>query len=362
VLSLFVVVQVVVYAGLQLPVGMALDRWGSRRLLALGAALAAVGQLGLVLASGVPMALVARVLVGAGDAATFVSALRLVPAWFPARRVPLLSQVLGSFGQLGQVVSAVPFGWALHTHGWTVAFGGLAGFGALVTVVVWAGVRDRPPGAAAPGGHLPVSGIGATVRSASTWLGFFAHGTGGTGVTVFTLMWGYPFLVEGHGLSGAQASAMLTVCVVTAVTTGPLVGLASARLRARRAELVLAYAGLALVGWLVLLVPTSPAPLWLIAACVVTIALGGPVSLIGLELASSAAPRDRAGTATGVANMGGFVGGLTVMLAVGVVLDHRSSHPGLADYRVAMSTVLVAWAVGVVGILITRWRVGRTQI
>ncbi len=206
-LSLFVVVQVVMYTVLQLPVGLAVDRWGSRRTLAVGAGLAAAGQLGMVLADDVPTALVARMLIGSGDAATFVSVLRLIPAWFPVRRVPLLSQTVGSLGQLGQVVSAVPFAWALHTYGWAPAFAGLAGLGVVATVTTWTGVRDRPPGAPRPTTHRsPFAGLGRTARSPGTWLGFFAHGLGGTGVTAFTLMWGFPFSsrVKDSANSGPQ--------------------------------------------------------------------------------------------------------------------------------------------------------------
>src|SRR5215207_3611204 len=81
--SLFLVLQLAVYAGLQVPVGVALDRLGSRRMILAGAVTMAAGQLVLALASDVPTAVAARVLVGAGDAMTFISVLRLIAAWFP---------------------------------------------------------------------------------------------------------------------------------------------------------------------------------------------------------------------------------------------------------------------------------------
>ena len=75
-LSTLGVVQIVVYAALQIPVGVMLDRVGPRALLATGAALMALGQATLALAPTLEIALVARVLVGAGDAmvAGFLSA------------------------------------------------------------------------------------------------------------------------------------------------------------------------------------------------------------------------------------------------------------------------------------------------
>ena len=99
-------------------------RWtvGLRVMLAGGALVMAVGQLTLALAHDVPVALVARVLIGAGDAPVFVGATRLVAEWFPPRNVPVMVQVTGLIGQSGALASAIPVAWLLHTHGWSTTF------------------------------------------------------------------------------------------------------------------------------------------------------------------------------------------------------------------------------------------------
>ncbi|WP_407705351.1 MFS transporter [Actinomyces urogenitalis] len=118
-LASFVVLQLAVYALAQVPVGLLLDRFGSRRVLVVGGLVVATGQLLMATATSVPGAVVARVLVGAGDATAFIGTLRLLPAWFPLGSVPLMSQLVSAFGQLGQVVSAIPFLALLHARGWT---------------------------------------------------------------------------------------------------------------------------------------------------------------------------------------------------------------------------------------------------
>ncbi|GEL20134.1 MFS transporter [Pseudonocardia asaccharolytica] len=74
VLSGFVVLQLLVYASLQVPVGVLLDRFGARILVVTGALTMAAGQLLLALAASVPVAVLARVLVGAGNPAGPVDA------------------------------------------------------------------------------------------------------------------------------------------------------------------------------------------------------------------------------------------------------------------------------------------------
>ena len=85
-LSSFVVLQVVVYAGAQVPAGLLLDRFGSKALIVSGAALMAAGQLMLAFTESLPAAIAARAVVGLGDAVTFISVLRLVPHWFAPDR------------------------------------------------------------------------------------------------------------------------------------------------------------------------------------------------------------------------------------------------------------------------------------
>ena len=359
VLSLFVVIQLSVYAAAQVPVGVALDRFGPRALLTTGAVTMAVGQLGMALSHDVSTALGARVLIGAGDAMVFVSAVRLVAAWFPRRQVPLLTQLTGIVGQLGQIVSAIPFAYLLHRDGWEPAFGALAALGAVSVAAAVLGVRDRPAGTDAPAatGGL-TGGLAPTLRAHGTWLGFWTHMLGGFSINVFGLMWGYPFLVQGQGLTPGMASSMLALNVLVAIAFGPLIGEFTARHPLRRSWAVLVVAGGVAVGWLLVLVPSTPRPLGVLVLFVVLISLGGPASVIGLDFAATSNPPERLGSAQGLANAGGFVAGVLVMLGVGVVLDARSpgGHYTLGDYRAGLALVAVPWLVSLAGVLVTRSR------
>jgi MFS family permease len=93
VLSTFVVLQVVVYASAQIPAGLLLDRFGSRVMIVAGGLLMAAGQLTMALSESLPSAVIARAIVGLGDAFTFISVLRLVPYWFTERQIPLVTQL-----------------------------------------------------------------------------------------------------------------------------------------------------------------------------------------------------------------------------------------------------------------------------
>jgi len=363
-LSGFVVLQLLVYAALQVPVGLLLDRFGGRVLVAVGALTMATGQLVLALATTLPLAVTARVLIGTGDALTFISVLSVVTAWFPPRRVPVMSQLTGLVGQLGQVLSALPLAALLHGPGWTTAFLCAAGLGVFVGLAVLVVVRDRPPGAPPP---PPAASPGEVLRGLRTsWfepgtrLGLWTHlGTQFCG-TVFGLLWGVPYLVAGQGMTAGQASALLTLLVVVGILAGPLFGEFAARHPMRRSLLVLTViAGHALVWAAVLLVP-PPAPRWLLVVLVIVIGTGGPGSMIGFDFARTFNPRSRQGAAVGIVNVGGFVASLLVAWAIGVVLSRAGGYTPEA-FREAWTVQYAVWAFAVVAVLGSR-RLARRKL
>jgi MFS family permease len=179
VLSTFVVLQVVVYAAAQVPAGVLLDRYGSKVLILAGGTLMASGQLTLALCESLPAAIGARAVLGLGDALTFISVLRLVPHWFAPRQVPLVTQLTGICGQLGQVLSAVPFIAVLSAWGWTVAYASVAALGVLAIVLTMAVVKNTPNGNVVDPETASVAETLARIKTVwlrpGTRLGYFTH-------------------------------------------------------------------------------------------------------------------------------------------------------------------------------------------
>jgi len=357
-ISLFLVLQLAVYAGLQVPVGVALDRFGSRRMILAGALTMAAGQLVLALATDVPTAIAARVLVGAGDAMTFISVLRVIGLWFAGGAVPLVTQLTGIFGQLGSIAAAYPLVALLHGTSWRTTFLGAAATGVLVAVLVLVALRDAPPGTVrpAPAGMAQMRrGLAATWREPGTRIGLYTHLVTQFSGTVFALLWGYPFLVVGEGRSPATAAALLTLLVVVGMAVGPVLGRLCGRWPLRRSVLVFTILGATATAWTVVLLWPGPAPLPLLVVLVIVLGTNGPGSMIGFDYARTWNPAERLGSASGVVNVGGFVASLLTILAVGAVLDlltpGGSTVYSLDAFRAAFSVQYVFWAVGLVGVL-----------
>ncbi|MDN5600483.1 MAG: MFS transporter [Brachybacterium sp.] len=365
IVSTFVVLQLGVYALCQIPAGLLLDRYGSRVTLVAGALLMGTGQLLMSQTETVGVAMGARIILGAGDALTFSSAVRLVPAWFPASRVPILTQLTGILGQVGQIASAVPFVAVLTVAGWGTAFSSAASVSAVAALLALLVVRATPPGVPRPRVKQDLLKVplvlARIVRHPSTQLGFFTHFTAGFTGIAFAMMWGYPYLTAGEGLSQPAASAIMTVLVVVAVIAGPLIGALTQRHPLRRSTLVLLIVAAIVVPLLALVLWPGPAPIWLLIVLVSGFSIGGPASSVGFDFPRTDLARHRLGTATGVVIMGGFIGGLTSILLIGVVLDllRPDGNYDLQAFRLAFAVQLPMLALGVAGMLLTRARLRR---
>lgn len=374
-LSTFSLLQLLVYAGMQIPVGLMVDRLGTKKVLTLGAVLFTAGQIGFALSPSYGMALAARALLGCGDAMTFISVLRLGTRWFPARRGPLMAQLAGLVGMAGNLISTLVLAPVLHGVGWVQAFAGSAVAGLVVLVPLVLFLRDHPegheplparPGTAGAGGSgaggsgSGRSGAGGFVRRqiADSWkepgtkLGLWVHFTTQFPAMVFLLLWGMPFLVEAQGLSRTTAGGLLTLVVASNMALGLVYGQIVGRRQSSRIPLALGTVGITALLWgSVLAYPGDHAPMWLLIGLCLVLGTCGPASMIGFDFARPANPAERQGTASGITNMGGFLASMTTLLVVGILLDATDDN-----YRIAFSSVFVLELVGIAQILRLRGR------
>lgn len=361
-LSTFSILQLLVYAGMQIPVGLMVDRLGTKKVLTIGVVLFTVGQLGFALSPSYGTALVSRALLGCGDAMTFISVLRLGTRWFPARRGPMIAQVAALFGMTGNLVSTIFISRALNGLGWTATFAGSALAGVLVLVLLLLFLKDHPEGHEPPpaehaGAAYVRKQIAESWREPGTRLGMWVHFTTQFPAMFFLLLWGMPFLVEAQGLSRAVAGELLTLIVLSNMVVGLVYGQVIARHHAARAPLALGTVGASALVWAVTIgYPGDHAPMWLLITLCAVLGACGPASMIGFDFARPANPPERQGTASGIVNMGGFTASMTTLFAVGVLLDATGDN-----YRIAFSTLFVLQAIGIVQILRLRNRTARRE-
>lgn len=134
------------FALVQLPVGIALDRWGPRRVQLSMMLVGALGALLFARGTGFGQLLVARAVMGLGLGGCFMAAVKAVSTWITPNKLPSVHGYLIAVGGLGAASATMPVRLVLDYTDWRGLFAILAGLtacsGLLIALVY---PRDKGP-------------------------------------------------------------------------------------------------------------------------------------------------------------------------------------------------------------------------
>ena len=241
------------YAGLQLPVGMAVDTWGPRRVLTVAGLACGIGSLIFATADSLWAAYLGRLLVGGGAAFGFVGNLKLSANWFPPRRFALMSGLTMMIGMAGGIGGQAPLAALVESVGWRPTMTGAAVFILVLAPLIWFVARhDAPPVAPAPSartgegtpskrlGRTFWQGLGQTLSTPQIILvGLFGICMAAT-MLAFGSLWSVPYLMTAHGLSRPEAAASVSVMLVGWAIGAPVAGWVSDHIGRRRLPMIIA--------------------------------------------------------------------------------------------------------------------------
>jgi sugar phosphate permease len=357
-----------VYTVMQIPTGVLVDKFGSRRIVTIGGVLAGAGSVAFGAAPSFAVAALGRTLVGLGVSVMFVALLKLVAEWFREREFATMAGVTVFLGNLGAILSAAPLAWLVTVVSWRSVFIAAGLVSVALGVVSWFVVHDRPQDVGLPSPHeFPAAahaqsaswhaGLLEVMRNPCSWPGFFANiGLAGTLFT-FAGLWGVPYLVQAHGMARTAAtwhtSAMLLGFAIGAMT----VGIVSDRLRRRKPVLLLLVAVYS-ASWLPWVAGATMPKTVSILLC---FAMGIAASGFALTLANAKEVNRRAfaGMAVSLVNTGVFLGAAILQPLVGWILDRASGGAGAhaagpAEFRIAIAALALASLFGLAGAVFLR--------
>ncbi len=347
------------YALSQIPVGVLLDRFGPRRTIPAGLTLALLGShlFGVAQTPGASFA--GRFLMGVGCAPIFMGAFVACTRWFPPDRFGTVAGIIAGTGYAGSIFAATPMAAASETLGWRTAFFVVALITAAIGAVVFAVVRDAPPGRAAPARARESLGtivrgvlLVLTNRQMHRLLAIALVGYA-TIATVFSL-WVGPYFHDVHGLDNLSlGNALLALAIATVV--GSMAYGALDRVFNTRKWLVLG--GAALTVLLHAIMAAWPRP-GVIAATVVLTLLCVVASFAVIITVHGRAlfPDHMAGRAMTTVNLGHILGAAVVQSVSGLIVGAFPSEGGGVPeeaYRAVFAFLAVVTAIAMLGY----WRI-----
>jgi MFS family permease len=207
-----------VFAAVQIPVGVALDRFGPRLCLLVGAAVTVVGAAVFAAAENPGILILGRALLGLGTAGSLVASLAVYARRFPRDRFATLTGLQIGFGTLGALLATAPLAFSTATIGWRGSFLAVGVCTGLIGLLIALVVRDNGP---AHGRHeaLPESwsGIVAVLRTPSVGRLFVMNLVMYSTFGLIVGLWAGPYLTHIYGYSLEARGSFLLIPVLAQI-------------------------------------------------------------------------------------------------------------------------------------------------
>ena len=211
------------FALAQLPVGLALDRYGPRLTMSALMLLALLGCVIFAFGHSFAGLLVGRLAMGLGSSVLLMGPLMLVSRWFDPSRFAMLAGLVLGFGGAGSLFATAPLAWSTLAFGWQGTFFLAAGFAGLLAVIFFTVIRDAPPG------HPALKRQPETAGAMLRGLALVVRRRGIIPIFVMQLMayssfvavlglWGGPYLADVHGADLVARGNMLLIMAVAQIT------------------------------------------------------------------------------------------------------------------------------------------------
>ena len=266
-LGLLTAVYFLSFAAMQLPLGVALDRYGPRRVQGVLLLVAAIGAALFGMAHSLAAFLVGRALIGLGVSAALIAGLKSIRLWFSKERLPLLNGCFIMLGTLGALTATAPAELMVSWIGWRALFAGLAAATAACAVVILLLSPEAID-------RQPQSGHGASLKHIYTSQRFWRLAPLSTMCisTAWALqgLWAGPWLADVENLARPEIVHHLFIMALALCAGALLHGILAERLRRRgvSTQAVLAAVGVLFIAAQLALILRLPVPSYLLWAIV----------------------------------------------------------------------------------------------
>ncbi|WP_313030070.1 MFS transporter [Massilia alkalitolerans] len=345
------------FALVQLPVGIALDRWGPRRVQLSMMMVGALGALLFARGTGFGQLLVARAVMGLGLGGCFMAAVKAVSTWITPAKLPSVHGYLIAVGGLGAASATMPVRLVLDYTDWRGLFAILAGLtacsGLLIALVY---PRDKGP--------QPKRGaLGQALREVFRAPVF--RNTASLVLIPHAVFFGIQGLWIGRWLSDVarfpdDAVAYLLYMGMASVIFGAIAVGMITEWAGRRgiAPLDVAAAGIAVFLLVQAAFVLNYKPSFQLLSVLFT--LVGTITGIEYAIIAQSMPRELTGRAATCLNLLIFIGAFVVQAGFGLLiglwpLDDAGQTPAMA-YRMAFAVLVLVQLPGLVGFVRRRRR------
>lgn len=332
------------YILLQVPSGIAIDRFGPRKVLLCSVPAATAMIVIYALAPTIEVAFIARLFMGASFSCALVAGMYLSAQWFSPQRFALMAGLIETLCMLGGAVGQQVLSFGVEATGWRMTLIITASFGVLLSYLTWRYVENQPKipfkeDINNTSAHLSdeqiarVNPIKTVLTSKMSWATALFAGLLGAVIPAFAGLWGVHYLQATHHISLTTAALGTALVFLGLAIASPLWGLLSDKVGLRKP--FMRYATLAAFALLGLLFFVPSVSLYYDYALLFLIGIVCAACVLAFSVAKETIPKSCQGTVIGFVNMMALgIGAWLYIPGIAFLLDLQMPQAGsLMDYQ-----------------------------
>lgn len=305
------------YAGIQIPVGIMLDRFGPRRLLTFTLLICVIGSTLFAYSETITSASFARAIIGGSVAFGYVGTMTIAAQQFSPQRFALCVGILQAVGMAGAVLGQRPFGVLVDATGWREALLWTGAAAGVLALAIWITVRDGERHTSS--GARLLDGIRYSLRNGQTWLNALVGLSLTAPMLAFAGLWAVPYLKTIYAVPETEARGLASMLFIGWGIAAPFAGVLSDRIGRRKPVIIggvmLSMTGLAVIGFVPGLSVSMLYPIFVVTGA------GGATMILTFALCRETTPLWARGAALGVVNGAVTASGALFQPMLGWVLD-----------------------------------------
>jgi len=312
------------YLGMQVPVGVLVDRFGPRMLLTLATFLCAISSYWFAHTDSVASASAARFILGFGSSFAFVGALKLGTSWLPAKYWGIIVGITQGLGMLGACVGEAPMASAVEFWGWRHTLEIISVLFLCMSAFIFFVVRDKSAKLDQVRNNAPAAegifkSLGVVLRNPQTWYNAMYAGLLFAPTALFGELWGVTFLTSSSTLSLHEAATGVGLIFIGWTLGGPAVGWFSDKTKRRKPTMYIsALSGLLILPFIVFFPDAMPV---IIYTMLFMFGFFNAGLVASYAVCTEINPKNVAGVALGFTNMASVIIGALLQPVVGGLLD-----------------------------------------
>ena len=323
------------YAFMQIPSGLLIDKYGTRKVASVGIITAGIGAILFGFIQTPILAYISRLMVGAGGSVILLSLFKIQGSWFKKEEFSSATAKFSFIGNLGSVLATFPLVFLNQLIGWRNSFILIGTLTVIAGISIYLIIRDTPDYL---GFELVndeekydekiniLEGLGSVLKNKATWYNSIIMFSLVGISTAFTSLWGISYIIDVYSVSKSMAAFIVSFFAYGFVFGSIIMDFLFKKVKGSKFKIIEIGATINLMIWIFIILICNVKPPIIILP--VAFFIIGSINMSHLQAFNDVKYKNKqqySGVSTSIVNTSEFIGSGLINLLIGFIIMSNNS-------------------------------------